>query len=83
MFEGSALYKQLMSGVLHDTKFLAPDTMENATFHHFEVMTEEVGVIDYVLVNDRVKPLVYRVVTDGIDGKLVSDHYPVYADVVF
>ncbi len=56
--------------------------MENATFQHFEVMTEEVGVIDYVLVNDRVKPLVYRVVTEGIDGKLVSDHYPVYADVV-
>lgn len=81
LFEGSSLYEQLMSGVLRDTKFLAPDTMKNATFHHFEVLTDEVGVIDYVLVNDRVKPLVYRVVTEGIDGKFVSDHYPVYADV--
>ncbi len=81
LFEGSELYKQLMGGVLRDTKYLAPDTMKNATFHHFEVLTDDVGVIDYVLVNDRVKPLVYKVVTEGIDGKFVSDHYPVYADV--
>lgn len=81
LFEGSALYERLMSGVLRDTKFLAPETMNNATYHHFEVPTDEVGVIDYVLVNDRVKPLVYRVVTERVDGRFVSDHYPVYADV--
>jgi len=82
LFEGSPLYEQLMGGVLRDTKFLAPDTMNSATFHHFSVPAEGVGVIDYVLANDRVKPHVYRVVTEGIDGKFVSDHYPVYADVV-
>jgi len=80
-FEGSSEYKQLMGGVLRDTKFLAPDTMKNATFHHFELPTNETDIIDYVLVNDKVKPLVYRVLTEGIDGKFVSDHYPVYADV--
>jgi endonuclease/exonuclease/phosphatase family metal-dependent hydrolase len=71
-----------MGGVLRDTKFLAPDTMKNATFHHFKLPTNETDIIDYVLVNDKVKPLVYRVITEGIDGKFVSDHYPVYADVV-
>lgn len=81
LFEGSPLYEQLMGGVLRDTKFLAPDTMKSATFHHFNVPHEGFGIIDYVLANDRVKPLVYRVVTDGVDGRFVSDHYPLYADV--
>ncbi len=80
-FEGSPLYEQLMSGTLRDTKFLTPDTMKNATFHHFKLPTVETDIIDYVLVNNKVKPLVYRVITEGIDGKFVSDHYPVYADV--
>jgi endonuclease/exonuclease/phosphatase family metal-dependent hydrolase len=82
LFEGSPLYEQLMGGVLRDTKFLAPDTMKNATFHHFSLPTVDTNIIDYVLVNDKVTPLVYRVITEGIDGKFVSDHYPVYADVV-
>lgn len=82
LLEGGLLYKQLMSGVLRDTKYLAPDTMQSPTFHHFELPADEKNVIDYILVNDKIKPLVYRVVTEGIDGKFVSDHYPVYADVV-
>jgi endonuclease/exonuclease/phosphatase family metal-dependent hydrolase len=55
--------------------------MQNATFHSFVLPGDEKSVIDYVLVNSKVKPLVYRVVTEGIDGKIVSDHHPVYADV--
>ena len=82
LYEGSDYYKQLTAGTLHDTKFLAPDTMKNATFHHFALPTDERNVIDYVLANDKATPLVYRVVTEGIDGKFVSDHYPVYSDVV-
>lgn len=81
LLEGGSLYKQLVGGVLHDTKYLAPDTMKNATFHSFELPGDENSVIDYVLVNDKIKPLVYHVVTEGIDGKIVSDHHPVYADV--
>lgn len=82
LFEGGPLYKQLMSGVLRDTKHLAPDTMQSATFHHFDSSAGDEIVIDYILVNDKIKPLVYRVVTEGVDGKFVSDHYPVYADVI-
>ena len=81
LFEGSPLYEKLTGGVLRDAKFLAPDTMHSDTFHHFRVPSGSVGVIDYVLVSGRVKPLVYRVVTEGVDGRFVSDHFPVYADV--
>lgn len=81
LFEAGPLYEQLMGGVLRDAKHLAPDTMKSATFHAFKLPGDESSVIDYVLVNSKVKPLVYRVVTEGIDGKVVSDHHPVYADV--
>lgn len=81
LYEDGPLYKQLISGVLHDTKHLAPDTMQSPTYHAFKSPADEKNVIDFVLVNDKVKPLVYRVVTEGINGKFVSDHYPVYADV--
>lgn len=80
--EGSDYYKQLTAGVLHDTKFLAPDTMQNATYHHYTLPTDPKNVLDYVLGNDKVTPLVYRVVTEGIDGKFVSDHYPIYSDML-
>ena len=39
-------------------------------------------VIDYVMINDGFKALTYRVVNEGIDGRFVSDHYPIYADIV-
>jgi endonuclease/exonuclease/phosphatase family metal-dependent hydrolase len=80
--EGSDYYHQLTGGVLHDTKFLAPDTMKNATYHHYTLPTDPKNVIDYVLGNDKVTPLVYRVITEGIDGKFVSDHYPIYSDLL-
>ncbi len=80
--EGSDYYKQLTAGVLLDTKFLAPDTMQNATYHHYTLPTDPKNVIDFVLANDKVTPLVYRVVTAGIDDKFVSDHYPVYSDML-
>ena len=80
--EGSNYYKQLTAGALQDTKFLAPDTMQNATYHHYTLPTDPKNVIDYVLANNKVTPLVYRVVTEGIDGKFVSDHYPLYSDIL-
>lgn len=80
--EGSDYYRQLTAGVLNDTKKLAPDTMKNATFHHYTLPTDPKNVIDFVLANDKVPPLVYRVVTEGIDGKFVSDHYPLYSDLL-
>lgn len=81
--EGSANYRALTAGVLKDTKFMAPDTMSNTTYNAFNPPEQQTRIIiDFILVNSLVTPLVYRVVAEGVDGRFVSDHYPVYADVV-
>ncbi len=81
--ENSELYKMLTADELHDTKFLAPDTMSNTTYNAFKPPEEQTKIIiDFVLVNSQVTPIVYRVVTAGIDGRFVSDHYPVYSDML-
>lgn len=81
--ENSELYKMLTAGELHDSKFLAPDTMSNTTYNGFNPPESQTKIIiDFILVTSGITPLVYRVVTEGIDGRTVSDHYPVYADVL-
>lgn len=81
--EGGKIYEEMVSSQLKDAKFLAPDTMTHLTFHGGRKRPPVKLVIDYVLVNSLVKPTVYRVLTDGINGKMVSDHYPIYADCAF
>jgi endonuclease/exonuclease/phosphatase family metal-dependent hydrolase len=81
--ENSELYITLTADDLRDTKFLAPDTMSKTTYNGFNPPESQTQIIiDFVLVNSQMTPLVYRVVTEGIDGRTVSDHYPVYADVL-
>lgn len=81
--EGSENYKQFVdSGILKDTKFIAPQSMDYCTYHDTKPQLHKDSVIDYVMVNDGFEALEYRVVTEGIDGRFVSDHFPVYADVV-
>lgn len=80
--EQDALYKQLTGGALRDAKYIAEDTMDVSTFHAFDLANHGEYVIDYILVNAAVKPLVYHVLTEGINGRAVSDHFPIYADVL-
>lgn len=81
--EGSDNYKQFVeSGVLNDTKYLAPDTMNYCTYHDTKPEKHKDDVIDYVMINDNFGAVSYKVVTEGIDGRFVSDHYPVYADII-
>lgn len=80
--QGSETYNSMVnSGVLFDTKFKAPDTMDYTTFHNTKPETHKDSVIDYIMINNNFNALVYRVVTDGVDGRFVSDHYPIYADL--
>ncbi len=81
--QGSDNYNQFVeSGVLKDTKKLAPDTMDYCTYHDTKPENHKDDVIDYVMINDNFKAVSYKVVTEGIEGRFVSDHYPVYADIV-
>lgn len=80
--QGSENYNQFVnSGVLADTKFAAPDTMSYCTYHDTHPEQNKDEVIDYVMINSKFKALTYKVLTDGIDGRFVSDHYPIYADL--
>lgn len=81
--EGSENYLQFTeSGFFYDTKHQAPDTMDYCTYHDTKPNLHQDSVIDYVMINDKFEATSYKVVTDGIDGKFVSDHYPVYADII-
>ena len=80
--EGSTNYNQFVdSGVLRDTKFAAPDSMNYCTYHDTKPQKHTDDVIDYVMINEHFEALSYRVVTEGIDGRFVSDHYPIYSDL--
>ena len=82
--EGSDDYNRILAdGTLKDTKYSAEDTMSYLTFHDLSPAEHETEVIDFVMVNDKIDTEVYKVVTAGIDGMYVSDHFPVYADVKF
>lgn len=81
--QNSENYTQFVeSGVLRDAKFDAPDTMDYCTYHDAEPEKHGIeSVIDYIMINDRFEAVTYKVVTEGIDGRFVSDHFPVYADI--
>lgn len=73
----------LADGYFVNTKTIADDTMDYLTYHDRKPDTHENSKIDFVMVNDEFDAVAYRVVTAGIDGKYVSDHFPVYADIKF
>ncbi len=81
--EGSEYYNKMAeSDILWDTKHIAPETIDYLTFHDMNPSENEGRILDYVFINNLFGVTTYRVVTAGIDGKFVSDHYPVYADIV-
>lgn len=81
--QGSTNYNQFVdSGYFRDTKFAASDSMNYCTYHDTKPDMHKDDVIDYVMINDGFDALTYRVVTEGVDGRFVSDHYPIYADIV-
>lgn len=45
------------------------------TFHDFGKVKEKNGPIDYCFINDKVKPLSYKVIDELVEGFYPSDHY--------
>ena len=81
--EGAEEYNRMTAeGCLVDTKMIADDTMDYLTYHDRMPLIHWGSVIDFVMVNEKFDALVYKVVTAGIDGNYVSDHFPIYADLV-
>ena len=74
---------RIMTESLADARLNAAEKQEYGTFHgtHPETMAEY--YIDYVLTRPGIEVPVYRTVTAGVNGRFVSDHFPIYADVRF
>ncbi len=81
--EISPLFGSLLSGTLGNAKFIAADTMSViTTTGGLPLSRLGVFAVDHILVNSKVEPKVYRVITQKFDNMLPSDHYPVYSDVI-
>jgi len=81
--EGTALYNQLIGSGLKDSKYLAEKTMSSFTYHGYLPETVNHNLpIDYICVNNIETVKTYEVITKKIDDKIVSDHYPIYADIL-
>lgn len=72
---------RVMTDRLPDAALTAADAVTYGTFHDCDPETNADWVLDYILCSDDVTVNVFRVVTDGIEGRFVSDHFPLYADV--
>ncbi len=79
----SSVYEAMTSFGLHDASLIAADSLTYGTFHDGDAVNNTNETLDYILVNDKVSPLVFRTVTVGIYGRYVSDHFPIYADIKF
>lgn len=79
----SNYYKILTNGVLSDVAKLAENTDSGCTMHDYTGRTEGTP-IDFICVNEQISNVkTYKIIRDTYDGKYVSDHYPICADVIF
>ena len=74
----------LESGFL-DTRTAAPDHDGTPTFHNFGDPNDKAfeQIIDYIFVKHCAAVRAFRVITDRPDGKMPSDHDPVFAQIEF
>ena len=71
-----------MTKNLADARFTAPDCVTYGTFHAGKDPNQRADYyIDFVLFSQGFTPVAYRTLTRGIDGRFVSDHFPIYADL--
>ena len=82
--EGSSLYNQLVSDGLKDTKHLASDSDNGFTYHGYNADNMTGGnPIDFICVNNAVTDVKsYKVIRDKHNGEYISDHFPIYSDMV-
>lgn len=72
-----------MTQTLSNAQTLAGDAVSFGTFHACKPETHAGYTIDFVLCSAQFTADAYRTVTVGVDGRFVSDHFPIYADLRF
>ena len=73
-----------MTQSLIDTRLAAADCIAYGTFHAGQDPNRRADrYIDFVLCSADFDAAAYRTVTKGVDGRFTSDHFPIYADLIF
>ena len=73
-----------MTQNLTDARFAAEDCKTYGTFHGGGDPEKRADYyIDFVLCSADFTVSAYRTVTKGVDNRFTSDHFPIYADLVF
>ncbi|MBQ6020650.1 MAG: endonuclease/exonuclease/phosphatase family protein [Clostridia bacterium] len=81
VYDTSEAYRT-MTSYFADARKTAEDSVYYGTFHAAHPETHENAIIDYVLYYDKIEAKTFRVVTEGVDRRFVSDHFPIYADLI-
>lgn len=81
--KGSEYYKQLVSGGLTDVSSIAGEADTGGTVHDYKGGTDG-NILDYICVNEKITDVKsYKVMREKYNDRYVSDHYPIYADMIF
>ena len=81
---GTPPYERILASGLRDARALSPVVFGPAgTFNAFDVTKDNDGVaIDHVFVGPGVAVERFGVLTDSFGGRVISDHFPVVADLI-
>ena len=80
----TAPYRRILASGLRDARALSPiDFGPAGTFNAFDIANDNEGAaIDHVFVGPGLTVERFAVPTDSFGGRVISDHFPVVADVV-
>lgn len=81
---GTAPYQRIVASGLRDARAISPvDFGPAGTFNAFDIAKDNEGVaIDHVFVGPGLAVERFAVPTDSFGGRVISDHFPVVADLV-
>jgi endonuclease/exonuclease/phosphatase family metal-dependent hydrolase len=81
--EGSENYKEIAEkSIFKDTKYIAENADIYITYHDRFPEDHEGWIIDYCFANDGFETINYGVIIESPSKYYVSDHFPVYADLI-
>ena len=78
--EGADAYKE-MSTCLKDTKYLAKESDNGATYINYGLNPFETRPIDFIFVSDGVEVYSYKIIDEKIADMYLSDHAGLCADI--
>lgn len=81
--KGSDLYNKIVADKLTDVSTIAATADSGGTAHGYGGGTGG-NPIDFIFVNDKITDVKsYNIMREKYNDRYVSDHYPIYADMVF